>query len=97
MDRLRSFRFSERLTSGRGGITTAYEVQAPDRLSLRLHGGFRSVIIGRTRWDYHDGSWERGPFPGLTLSRCSCGTGRARPHRRPCEREGVTELAAFGL
>jgi hypothetical protein len=96
MDRLQAYRFLETLTSGKGGVVSRYEVQAPDRLSLRTQG-FRSVIIGRTRWDYHDGAWERGSFPGLKVADVlmwSHATHARIVGRRP---NGVTELAAFGL
>ncbi len=97
MDALRSFRFSERLSSGRDGITTAFDVQAPNRLRLRTVNGFRSVIIGRHRWDYHGGRWESGPFPGLTLPQLLMWN-RAKHARIVGRRSnGVIELAAFGL
>ncbi len=38
MGGLRAYRFNEALTSGRGGVVTEYEVQAPNRLSLRVRG-----------------------------------------------------------
>ena len=96
MDSLQAYRFLETLTSGRGGVVSRYEVQAPNRLSLRTKG-YRSVIIGRTRWDYHDGAWERGPFPGLKVADVLMWS-HAR-HARVVGRRpnGVTELAAFGL
>lgn len=97
MDSLHSFRFSERLTSGRGGVTTAFDVQAPNRLRFRTDDGFRSVIIGKTRWDYRGGRWERGPFPGLTLPQLLMWNQAGHTRivgRRP---NGVTELAAFGV
>ncbi len=97
MDGLHSFRFSERLSSGRGGIVTDFDVQAPNRLRLSTANGFRSVIIGRARWDYHDGRWERGPFPGLTVADMLMWyeAKHARVLRR--RSNGVTELTAFGL
>jgi hypothetical protein len=99
MGGLRAYRFIEELTSGRDGVLTEYEVQAPNRLSLSVRGtpGFRSVIIGRTRWDYHDGTWERSSFPGLNVADVLMWH-RAK-HARVVGREanGVTDLAAFGL
>jgi len=97
MSGLHSFRFKELLTSGVGGLVSEYDVQAPNRLRLHTSGGYRSVIIGHTRWDYHDGRWERGPFPGLTLA----GTlmwSRAE-HARIIGRRanGDVDLVAFGL
>jgi hypothetical protein len=66
MNRLRTLRYVEELTSGVGaGQTSTFEVRAPNRMRFRSAGGFRSIIIGRTRWDFHDGRWERSPFPGL--------------------------------
>ena len=97
MDGLRSFRFSERLSSGRAGITTALEVQAPDRLRLRSANGFQSVIIGHTRWDYHDGSWERGPFPGLTVADLLMWNKATNVRVVGRRSNGVTELTAFAL
>ena len=96
MDRLQAYRYIETLTSGRGGVVARYEVQAPDRLSLRTRG-FRSVIIGHSRWDYHDGAWEHGSFPGLKVADVVMWS-HAR-HARVVGRlpNGVTELAAFGL
>jgi hypothetical protein len=99
MGALRAYRFTEDLTSGRDGVVTEYEVQAPDRLSLRVRGPvtYRSVIIGRTRWDYHDGSWERSSFPGLKVADVLMW--HRATHARIVSHEpgGVTDLAAFGL
>src|SRR5207344_1910527 len=89
--------FTEHLTSGAGGLVTDYDVQAPNRLRLRTANGYRSVIIGRTRWDYHAGRWERGPFPGLTVAQVLIWN--QAKHARVVGRRsnGLTELAAFGL
>ena len=99
MDRLQAYRFIETLTSGRDGVVTEYEVQAPNRLSLRAlgTGRYRSVIIGRKRWDFHDGRWERGPFPGLNVADVLIW--RRATHARVVghDPKGVTDLAAFGL
>ena len=99
MDQLQAYRFIETLTSGRDGVATEYEVQAPNRLSLRVlpTGSFRSVIIGRKRWDFHDGRWERGPFPGLNVADVLIW--RRATHARVVGHDpnGVTDLAAFGL
>lgn len=97
MDGLTSFRFTERLSSGSGGLTTDFDVQAPNRLRLRTANGFRSVIIGRTRWDYHDGRWERGSFPGLTVAQVLMWYRAKNPRVVGRLPNGVTELAAFGL
>jgi hypothetical protein len=66
MDSLRTYRFTERLSSGRGRVISRIDVQAPDRLQLRTRG-FRSVIIGNTRWDRRGGRWEQSSFPGLDV------------------------------
>ena len=96
METLKAFRFTETLTSGQGGVVSEYRVQAPDRLSLST-SGFKSVIIGRKRWDYHDGRWESGSFPGLdvvdVLMWHRAKHARVVGHRP----NGVTELSAFGL
>ncbi len=99
MGDLRAYRFNEALTSGRGGVVTEYEVQAPNRLSLRVRGAgaFRSVIIGRTRWDYHDGSWERSSFPGLKVADVLMWHRATHARVVGHEADGVTDLAAFGL
>ncbi|MEK6274634.1 MAG: hypothetical protein AABM30_04780 [Actinomycetota bacterium] len=96
MDGLKAYRFTETLTSGLGGVVSEYQVQAPDRLSLST-GEFRTVIIGRKRWDYHDGRWESGPFPGLNVADILMWH-RAK-HARVVGHgpNGVTRLAAFGL
>lgn len=68
MSGIRTLRYVEELTSGVGrGQTSTFEVRAPDRMRFRSADGFRSIIIARTRWDFHDGRWERSPFPGLRV------------------------------
>lgn len=96
MERLRAYRFTETLTSGRGGVVSEYQVQAPDRVSLRTQG-FRSVIIGRKRWDYHDGRWESASFPGLNVADVLMW--RLAQHPRVVGRDsnGAAELAVFSL
>jgi hypothetical protein len=97
MDGLNAFRFTEQLSSGTGGLRTDFDVQAPDRIRLRTANGFRSVIIGRTRWDFQAGRWQRSSFPGLRVAQMLMWY-RAK-HARVVGRRanGVTELAAFGL
>lgn len=99
MGGLRAYRFSEALTSGRGGVVTEYEVQAPNRLSLRVRGtgGYRSVIIGRTRWEYDDGNWKRSSFPGLKVADLLMWHRATHARVVGHEANGVTDLAAFGL
>jgi hypothetical protein len=94
---LHSFRFNERLTSGLGsGVASDYDVQAPNR--LRFHAdGYRSVIIGRTRWDFHDGRWDRGPYPGLNVAQALMWYRAAHARIVGRRSNGVIELAAFGL
>jgi hypothetical protein len=96
MGSLHAYRYLETLTSGQGGVVARYEVQAPDRLSLRTRG-FRSVIIGKSRWDYHDGAWDHASFPGLKVADVLMWS--HAKHARVVGRRanGVTELAAFGL
>ena len=97
MSGLHSFRFKELLTSGVGGLVSEYDVQAPDRLRLHTAGGYRSVIIGHTRWDYHDGRWERGPFPGLTLAQTLMWFRAEHPRIVSRRANGEIDLVAFGL
>jgi len=96
MDGLGAYRFTERLSSGRAGVVTDFDVQSPNRLRLRTSGGFRSVIIGRSRWDYRGSRWERGPFPGLNVADVLMWS-RAKHPRIVARSGGLTELAAFGL
>jgi hypothetical protein len=97
MERLHSFRFTEKLSSGGKAVFTKLDVQAPNRLRIRTSSGFRSVIIGRARWDNAEGHWERVPFPGLAVAGLLMWSRAKHPRivgRRP---GGVQELAAFGL
>ncbi len=93
---MRSFRFSEKLSSGGKPLVTAFDVQAPNRLRLRTSNGFRSVIIGRTRWDYQNGRWQRSAFPGLTVAQTLMWH-NAKQARIVGHRVRAVELAAFGL
>ncbi len=97
MDALSSFRFTEQLSSGKGGLRTEFDVQAPNRLRFRTAGDFRSVIIGRTRWDYVDGRWERASFPGLEVAQMLMWYQAKHPRVVGRRANGITELAAFGL
>jgi hypothetical protein len=68
MKGLRTYRYTEELTSGAGpGLRSTFEVRAPNRLRFRTADGFSSIIVGRSRWDLRDGTWERSPFPGLRV------------------------------
>jgi hypothetical protein len=97
MTSLRSYHFTETLSSGRGGLVTQFDVQSPDRLRFRTATGFRSVIIGRTRWDFRSGRWEPTQFPGLAVKDVlmwhSAKTARIL-ERGP---NGQTVLTAFSL
>ena len=97
MDALRSYRFTERLSSGQGAIFTRLDVQAPDRLRLRTNTGFRSVIIGKTRWDFLDGRWERQSFPGLDVRDVLMWSHVRSPRIVGRKPNGAQELAGFGL
>ena len=95
--RLRSYHFTERLSSGQGSILTGLDVQAPNRLRLRTNTGFRSVIIGGTRWDFLDGRWERQSFPGLNVRDVLMWYDARTPRVVGREANGDTDLAAFSL
>jgi len=97
MAALRSYHFTERLSSGSGAILTRLDVQAPDRLRLRTDNGFRSVIIGGTRWDYLDGRWQRQSFPGLNVRDVLMWYRARTPRVVRRDANGATELAAFSL
>ena len=97
MAALRSYRFTERLTSGGPVVFTRLAVQAPDRLSLRTNSGFRSVIIGRKRWDYQDGRWQEGPFPGLNVRDVLMWYEARNPRVVRRLPNGDVQLTAYGL
>jgi hypothetical protein len=97
MAALRSYRFTERLTSGGGVVFSRLAVQAPDRLSLRTNNGFRSVIIGRKRWDYQVGRWQEGPFPGLNVREVLMWYDARNPRVVRRLPNGAVQLAAYGL
>jgi hypothetical protein len=96
MDSLRTYRFTERLSSGGGTVVTRIEVQAPDRLQLRTRG-FRSVIIGDTRWDRRGGRWEQSAFPGLDVRELLMWHDAKNPRILSRSGRGTVVLAAFGL
>jgi len=97
MAALRSYHFTERLSSGQGAIFTRLDVQAPDRLRLRTNNGFRSVIIGGTRWDFLDGRWQRQRFPGLNVREVLMWYQARTPRVVRRDANGDVELAAFSL
>jgi len=44
----------------RHSVTTTFVSEAPDRLSIDVHGGEQSILIGSTRWDENaDGTWTK--------------------------------------
>ena len=96
MDSLRTYRFTERLSSGGGTVRSRIDVQAPDRLQLRTRG-FRSVIIGDTRWDNRGGRWEQSAYPGLDVRDVLMWHEAKNPRVRRRAGNGVQELTAFGL
>jgi hypothetical protein len=77
-------------------VLTQFSVQAPNRLELHA-SGFRAVIIGRSRWDYRAGRWERGSFPGLNVSEVLIWYRATHPRIVGRGPAGSTELAAFAL
>jgi hypothetical protein len=97
MAALRSYRFTERLTSGGPVVLTQLVVQAPDRLSLRTNSGFRSVIIGHKRWDYLDGRWQKTSFPGLNAREVLMWYDAKNPRVVRQLPNGGVELTAYGL
>jgi hypothetical protein len=68
MESLRTYRFDEDLNSGVGAPSrSTWEVQAPDRMRFRTTDGFRGVVVGRSRWDFRGGRWQRSAYPRLDL------------------------------
>ena len=94
---LRSYHFDERLSSGAGSIITQLDVEAPNRLRLRTNTGYRSVIIGKTRWDFVDGRWQRQAFPGLDVREALMWYRARAPRVVGRKANGDVELAAFSL
>ncbi len=68
-----------------------------DRLSLRTNSGFRSVIIGRKRWDNQAGRWQEGPFPGLNVRDVLMWYEARNPRVVRRLPNGDVQLAAYGL
>jgi hypothetical protein len=97
MAALGSYHFTERLSSGQGAIFTRLDVQAPDRLRLRTDSGFRSVIMGGTRWDFLDGRWQRQRFPGFNVREVLMWYQARTPRVVRRDANGDVELAAFSL
>src|SRR5207342_1729285 len=82
---------------GQRSIFTGTDVQAPNRLRLRTNTGFRSVIIGGTRWDFLGGRWERQRFPGLDVRDVLMWYDARTPRVVGRKANGDTDLAAFSL
>jgi copper transport protein len=67
MNRLRSAREHERITSGPGSLAvTDYELRAPDRMAYRTNVGGRAIIIGKREWSRTSAGtgWQLGHFRG---------------------------------
>jgi hypothetical protein len=98
MSALRTFRYTERLSSGLGTtVNSTVDVQAPDRMRLRTEG-FSSVIIGKSRWDRRgETPWERNPFPGLDVKELLMWHQAKNPRVLRLFPNGEAELVAFGL
>lgn len=67
MNRLRSAREHERVTSGPGSLAvTDYELSAPDRMAYRTNVGGRAIIIGKHEWSQANGGlpWQLSRFRG---------------------------------
>lgn len=95
---LRTFRYTERLSSGLGTtVNSTVDVQAPDRMRLRTEG-FSSVIIGKSRWDRRGGApWEQNAFPGLDVKELLMWHQARSPRITRLLPDGTAELVAFGL
>ena len=63
MAALRSYRFTERLTSGGGVVFYAPGGSGARPAQPADNSGFRSVIIGHKRWDYQRRALAGGPVP----------------------------------
>lgn len=66
---LRSLSFSESLGSGAGHIAlSTWRIQAPDRISYQVKGGWAGIVVGDTRWDKGPGAkrWVSSPQTRLT-------------------------------
>lgn len=98
MSGLKTFRFTERLSSGLGTtVNSTVDVQAPDRMRLRT-SDFTSVIVGKTRWDRRAGTkWEQNPFPGLDVRDLLMWHQAKNPRIVRLRENGDAELVAFGL
>lgn len=72
MNRLRSVREYERVTSGPGSLAVShYRLQAPNRFSIRTNLGARSITVGKHTWETHEAGrvtarthWVRSRYAG---------------------------------
>jgi hypothetical protein len=64
MGALRTLRYRQRLSAGRGSAVEArYTIQAPDRITFETSSGARVVIVGPNRWDWQGDRWVKAGFP----------------------------------
>jgi hypothetical protein len=97
MERVRSVRVRESLSSGAAAIRAVFDLVAPDRMQYSTSGGEQAVVIGTTRWDRIDGTWKRTPYQRIEQpsymwegARYARRLGRARVAGQP-----VDVIAAF--
>jgi copper transport protein len=64
---LRSVSYVERLASSpRNRIVSDFTLEAPNRLSYRIHGGPSAIVIGGRRWDrVRGGPWDETSYSAL--------------------------------
>jgi copper transport protein len=66
-DSLRSVSYLERLASSpKNRIVSDFTLEAPNRLSYRIHGGPSAIVIGGRRWDrVRGGPWDETSYSPL--------------------------------
>jgi copper transport protein len=64
---LRSVSYLERLASSpRNKVVSDFTLEAPNRLSYRIHGGSSAIVIGDRRWDrVRGGPWDKTSYSEL--------------------------------
>ena len=97
MGALRSYHFTERLSSGQRLDPHRARRPGAEPTAASNEHGFRSVIIGGTRWDFLDGRWERQRFPGLDVRDVLMWYDARTPRVVGRKANGDTDLAAFSL
>jgi copper transport protein len=110
MNRLRSVRADERVTSGPGSLAVShYRVEAPDRLAVRTRLGLRSVTVGKYTWEAKPPGpitaktrWVRGRYAGGGPGFRSAGWFRWTPYAQAVRllghrREGGRRLVELAL